>query len=100
MGPGDSSSSLRAWAIHKGVPEGRIRTEAVSQGTHSSMLAVRPILEAEYRAVTPEQIQKTAREYLRRENRTVYTIIPGAAAAGVATAAVLFAPRASDTGNP
>ena len=46
-GPGDSSSSLRAWAVHKGVPEDRIRTEAVSQGTHSSMLAVRPILEAE-----------------------------------------------------
>ncbi len=39
-------------------------------------------LEAGFLAVTPEQIQKTAREYLRRENRTVYTIIPGAAAAG------------------
>lgn len=46
-GPGDSASSLRAWAVHRGVPEDRIRMEAVSQGTHSSMLAVRPILEAE-----------------------------------------------------
>ena len=39
-------------------------------------------LEAGFLAVTPAQIQKTAQEYLRRENRTVYTIIPGAAAAG------------------
>jgi uncharacterized SAM-binding protein YcdF (DUF218 family) len=46
-GPGDSSKSLRAWAVYRGVPEDRIRTEAVSQGTHSSLLAVRPILEAE-----------------------------------------------------
>jgi uncharacterized SAM-binding protein YcdF (DUF218 family) len=46
-GPGDSASSLRAWAVHKGVPEARIRMEAVSQGTHSSMMAVRPLLEAE-----------------------------------------------------
>lgn len=29
-------------------------------------------------AVTPELIQQAAREYLRRENRTVYTIAPGA----------------------
>ncbi len=29
-------------------------------------------------AVTPELIQQAAREYLRRENRTVYTIVPGA----------------------
>ncbi|HWA15303.1 MAG TPA: pitrilysin family protein [Gemmatimonadales bacterium] len=35
-------------------------------------------LEAEFNKVTPALIQKTAREYLRRENRTVYTIIPGA----------------------
>ncbi len=35
-------------------------------------------LEAEFAKVTPEQIQKTAQEYLRKENRTVYTIIPGA----------------------
>ena len=42
-------------------------------------------LEAEFAKVTPELIQRTAREYLRRENRTVYTIVPGkqdAAAAG------------------
>ncbi len=41
-------------------------------------------LEAEFARVTPELIQRTAREYLRRENRTVYTIVPGArsAAAG------------------
>ena len=33
--------------------------------------------------LTDEQqlIQQTAREWLRRENRTVYTIIPGAPAA-------------------
>lgn len=46
-GPGDSSSSLRAWALRKGVPADRIRTESVSRGTHGSMLAIRPILEAE-----------------------------------------------------
>ena len=42
-------------------------------------------LEAEFQKVTPALIQRTAREYLRRENRTVYTIVPGAksdAAAG------------------
>jgi zinc protease len=37
-------------------------------------------LESEFNKVTPELIQKTAREYLRKENRTVYTIIPGAKA--------------------
>jgi predicted Zn-dependent peptidase len=35
-------------------------------------------LEAEFAKVTPDLIQKTAREYLRRGNRTVYTIIAGA----------------------
>jgi zinc protease len=35
-------------------------------------------LEAEFAKVTPAQIQQTAQEYLRKENRTVYTIIPGA----------------------
>ncbi|MFN8574411.1 MAG: pitrilysin family protein [Gemmatimonadaceae bacterium] len=35
-------------------------------------------LEEEFAKVTPELIQKTAQEFLRRENRTVYTIIPGA----------------------
>jgi predicted Zn-dependent peptidase len=42
-------------------------------------------LEAEFQKVTPELIQRTARQYLRPENRTVYTIVPGArtdAAAG------------------
>jgi predicted Zn-dependent peptidase len=42
-------------------------------------------LEAEFQKVTPELIRRTAREYLRPENRTVYTIVPGAktdAAAG------------------
>jgi predicted Zn-dependent peptidase len=34
-------------------------------------------LEDEFRKVTPELIQKTAREYLRRTNRTVMTVIPG-----------------------
>jgi zinc protease len=31
-----------------------------------------------FASITADQIQKTARAYLRRENRTVYTIIPGA----------------------
>ena len=35
-------------------------------------------LEGEIAKVTPEQIQQTAQEYLRKENRTVYTIVPGA----------------------
>jgi predicted Zn-dependent peptidase len=35
-------------------------------------------LEDQFAAVTAEQIQKAAQEYLRRENRTIYTIIPGA----------------------
>ena len=38
-------------------------------------------LEAEFAKVTPELIQKTAREYLRPANRTVLTIEPAAAAA-------------------
>jgi predicted Zn-dependent peptidase len=37
-------------------------------------------LEAGFRAVTPELIQKTAREYLVPTNRTVYTIEPAKAA--------------------
>ncbi len=41
-------------------------------------------LEAEFLKVTPELIQRTATEYLRRENRTVYTIVPGAPAAASA----------------
>jgi predicted Zn-dependent peptidase len=35
-------------------------------------------LEDEIAKVTPEQIQQTAQEYLRKENRTVYTVVPGA----------------------
>ena len=35
-------------------------------------------IEAGYAAVTPELIQRTAREYLRQTNRTLYTIVPGA----------------------
>jgi zinc protease len=37
-------------------------------------------LEAEFRKVTPELIQKTAREYLRQTNRTVLELVPGAKA--------------------
>jgi zinc protease len=40
-------------------------------------------LEAGFADVTPALIQKTAREYLRRDNRTVYTITPGAKVAPV-----------------
>jgi len=39
-------------------------------------------LEDEFRKVTPELIQKTAREFLRPTNRTILTIIPKAAPAG------------------
>jgi zinc protease len=39
-------------------------------------------MEAEFAKVTPELVRTTAQEYLRRENRTVLTIEPGAAAAG------------------
>ena len=39
-------------------------------------------LDDEFRKVTPELIQKTAREYLRPTNRTILTITPKAAAAG------------------
>ena len=46
-GPGDSSASLRDWAIHLGVNEAQIRAESVSTGTWSSMRAVEPILRAE-----------------------------------------------------
>jgi zinc protease len=35
-------------------------------------------LEDEFRKVTPELIQKTAREYLRSTNRTILTITPKA----------------------
>lgn len=35
-------------------------------------------LEDSFAAITPAQILKTAQEYLRPENRTVYTIVPGA----------------------
>jgi zinc protease len=41
-------------------------------------------LEAEFRKVTPELVQKTAREYLRASNRTVLVIEPGAAAPAAA----------------
>jgi predicted Zn-dependent peptidase len=36
-------------------------------------------LEAEFRQVTPQLIARTAHEYLRRTNRTVLLIEPGAA---------------------
>jgi zinc protease len=39
-------------------------------------------IEQGFAAVTPALIQKTAQEYLRRTNRSVYTIVPGAQAKG------------------
>jgi predicted Zn-dependent peptidase len=36
-------------------------------------------LEAEFRKVTPQLVERTAREYLRKNNRTVLRIVPGAA---------------------
>ena len=41
-------------------------------------------LEQEIAGVTPELIRKTAQEYLRKTNRSVITLKPGAAAAGAA----------------
>jgi uncharacterized SAM-binding protein YcdF (DUF218 family) len=46
-GPGDSAESLRAVAIHLGVPPEKIRMEQVSTSTRGSMEAIRPILEKE-----------------------------------------------------
>jgi predicted Zn-dependent peptidase len=37
-------------------------------------------IEGGFAAVTPEQIMATANEWLRPTNRTIYTVIPGAAA--------------------
>ena len=42
-------------------------------------------LEAEFRKVTPELMQRTAKEYLRSTNRTVLVVEPGAAAPAAAT---------------
>lgn len=39
-------------------------------------------LEAEFAKVTPAIVQQTAQEYLRQGNRTIYTVRPGAIAAG------------------
>ncbi|HVT38447.1 MAG TPA: pitrilysin family protein [Gemmatimonadaceae bacterium] len=38
-------------------------------------------LEGGFAAVTPALLQKTAQEYLRRDNRTIYTVAPGAKSA-------------------
>jgi zinc protease len=43
-------------------------------------------LEGSFRSVTPELIQRTAREYLRKSNRTVLIVEPGAAPPAVAAA--------------
>lgn len=42
-------------------------------------------LEAEFAKVTPELLQRTAQEYLRPTNRTIYTITPAAGAANTAS---------------
>jgi len=42
-------------------------------------------LEANFRSVTPELLQRTAREYLRKTNRTVLILEPGAAKSAVAS---------------
>jgi predicted Zn-dependent peptidase len=39
-------------------------------------------LEDGFAAVTPDQIMKTANEWLRPTNRTIYTVIPGASDRG------------------
>jgi zinc protease len=43
-------------------------------------------LEGEFAKVTPELVLKTAQEYLRPTNRTILTIVPGAAGSDAATA--------------
>ena len=43
-------------------------------------------LEEHFRSVTPEIIQRAAREYLRKSNRTVLTVEPGATSPGAASA--------------
>ncbi|MBV9300844.1 MAG: insulinase family protein [Acidobacteriaceae bacterium] len=43
-------------------------------------------LEANFRSVTPELAQRTAREYLRKTNRTVLILKPGAVRSGPASA--------------
>lgn len=43
-------------------------------------------LEANFRSVTPDLLQRTAREYLRKTNRTVLILEPGAAKSAVASA--------------
>jgi zinc protease len=43
-------------------------------------------LVSEYEKVTPELIEKTAKEYLRPENRTIFTVLPQAAAPEAAPA--------------
>ncbi|HEY0078023.1 MAG TPA: pitrilysin family protein [Pyrinomonadaceae bacterium] len=45
------------------------------------------MLEAEFRKVTPELLQRTAREYLRPTNRTVLVVEPGGAQPATPTAA-------------
>jgi predicted Zn-dependent peptidase len=42
-------------------------------------------LESEFAKVTPEVLQRTAQEYLRPTNRTIYTIVPAARAAGTSS---------------
>ena len=49
-------------------------------------------LEAEFARVTPEVVQRTAREYLRPTNRTVYTITPAARAAATPASSTTRAP--------
>jgi predicted Zn-dependent peptidase len=41
-------------------------------------------LEADFRKVTPQMVERTAREYLRKTARTVLLIEPGAAASPAA----------------
>jgi zinc protease len=50
-------------------------------------------LEAEFRKVTPELIQKTAREYLRASNRTILVIEPGAAPAAAPKSGSIQQPK-------
>jgi predicted Zn-dependent peptidase len=49
-------------------------------------------LEAEFARVTPELVQRTAREYLRPTNRTVYTVTPAARAAATPASSTTRAP--------
>jgi uncharacterized SAM-binding protein YcdF (DUF218 family) len=47
VGPGDSATSLRAFALQRGVAPDRIRMEQISHSTRQALVAVGPLLREE-----------------------------------------------------